>query len=139
MTLAEATAEFEAQFSAVVIGPARAHAFDGPDSEFIAFGMGARHLTDGHDGVDVLMPGTEDLAINALFNALRAYAYRASTEGKTILIWRVRPETDMYPGHRKLDLDPVSLCLHDEDVAPYWKAYARLLIADRLPDQAVAA
>lgn len=81
------------------------------------------------DLAPVLLPESEDLAIRALFNALKVYADNSDRSGKRILIWRILPETDRAEGYKKGDIDPISLQPRTDDQAPYWKAYARLIIA----------
>ncbi len=127
MTLDEARTAFEYRFARVLSGPPRSQAL--PGGEYRAYAIGAR-IMGAAETAPVLLPESEELAIRALFNALNAYSDDSAAGGRNILIWRILPETDRYPGHKKGDQDPVTLQPYPEDQAPYWKAYARLIIAN---------
>lgn len=126
--------EFEARFAQAVPGPACAYAF--PGGEYIEFNCGARTRGDAEPLPP--LPESEELAIRGLFNALNVYAESALAAGRNILIWRMMPETAPCEGHAKGDIDQISLAEFPDDQPPYWAAYARLLIADRLPDMGMA-
>lgn len=110
---------FEARFAQVVIGPPCAHAFAGANGEYVAL-----HIKAGSDEIF----SSEEQAIAALFRELNGYADTAERDGCQILIWRIAPETAYRDGASE----------GEARVKSRWKYYARLLIANRLPDAEAA-
>lgn len=80
---------------------------------------------------DFVAHETEESAIASLFHILEVHAADAFRAGRTVLVWRIMPETDRYPGHKKGDVDPIILQPYPADRTPYWRGYARFaIIAD---------